>query len=532
MNWGWAGADDGYFFINNLNSGNGNFSTDCQALIGIEPLPARMADAGVPAFTNPANGMACATTFIPSVNVQNFGTNVLTSCVLNYSLDGNAIATQNWSGSLNPGQTDVVTLPQITITVGTHTLTCYSSNPNGVTDSNAVNDQSISIFTYGIAAAFAANQTAICFVPAQVQFANNTSNATNYNWSFGDGMVNSAINPSHTYTASGTYLVKLISSACNGTVADSATTTITINTPAMPIATGTTTCDSSTATLTASGSGTLVWKDAQGTQVGTGTSFTTPTLTANTTYYVSNTNAVAAINGAPALNTTLGAGGYINASHSLIFDVNTAFTLQTVDVYASSASGAPSIQLSDNSGNILQTVTPTITNTGKNTITLNWLINPGTGYQLTETGATVNMYRNSVGSNISYPINVGTLASITGNDVADLTRYYYFYNWKVQEQACASADVPVVATVQTCANVAGIKNISQVNFELYPNPTTGNVTVKSSLPIGIASVYNSIGQLVYQQKTNDTLLQIDLNQQAAGIYLFQVQGKFLRIIKQ
>ena len=533
MNWGWAGSDDGYFYINNLNSGNGNFSTDCEALIGIEPMPARMADAGIPAFTNPINGMVCASAFQPIVNVQNYGTNVLTSCVLNYKLDGNAIATQNWTGSLTSGQIDNVALPLVTVSAGTHTLTCYTSSPNGVTDSNAVNNQSISIFTYGIAAAFAANQTSICYVPVPVQFTNNTTNATDYIWSFGDGSTDASINPSHTYTASGVYSVKLVSSACSGAVADSVSTTITINTPASPTATGTITCDSSSATLTASGTGTLIWKDATGTQVGTGTSFTTPMLTANTTYYVSNTNPVAAINGGPALNTSLGAGGYINASHSLIFDASAAFTLQTIDIYASSASGAPTIQLQDNASNVLQTITPTITNTGKTTITLNWAINPGTGYQLVENGTTVNMYRNSLGStSISYPISVGTVASITGNDVADLTRYYYFYNWKVQAEACASADVPVTAGVQNCTSAAGIKNISQANFELFPNPTTGNVMIKSSLPIGTANVYNALGEIIIQQKTNDTSLQIDLSAQAAGIYLLQVQNKFTRIIKQ
>jgi PKD repeat protein len=533
MNWGWSGADDGYFYINNLNSGNGNFSTDCEALIGIEPLPARMSDAGIPSFVNPANGMACSTTFVPTVNVQNFGTNLLSSCVLNYKLDNNTISTQNWTGSLNSGQTASVALPSVTITAGTHTLVCYTSNPNGVADSNAVNDQSISIFTYGITAGFTAGQTSICYVPVPVQFTNNTTNATDYAWSFGDGTVDASINPTHTYTASGTYTVKLLSSACSGAVADSAQTTITINTPASPTATGTVTCDSSSAVLTATGTGTLVWKDAQGNQVGTGTSFTTPALTANTTYYVSNTNPVAAVNGGPALNTTLGAGGYINASHSLIFNANSAFTLKTVDIYASSAGGSPTIQLLDNTGTVLQSYTATVSNTGKNTITLNWVINPGTGYQLTEAGSTVNLYRNSLGSTaIAYPINVGTLASITGNDVADNTRYYYFYNWQVQAEACASPGIPVVASVQHCTSVAGIKSITQTGFELYPNPTTGNVMIKAALPLGTITVYNSLGEIIYQQKTSDTSINLDISREAAGIYLLQVQNKFTRIVKQ
>lgn len=43
-----------------------------------------------------------------------------------------------------------------------------------------------------------------------VNFTNNSTNASTYAWSFGDGGTSSVANPSHTYTASGTYQVKLV----------------------------------------------------------------------------------------------------------------------------------------------------------------------------------------------------------------------------------------------------------------------------------------------------------------------------------
>ena len=47
-----------------------------------------------------------------------------------------------------------------------------------------------------------------------VDFTNTTVNGTTYNWDFGDGSSSTAVNPSHTYSATGTYLVCL--TAVNG----------------------------------------------------------------------------------------------------------------------------------------------------------------------------------------------------------------------------------------------------------------------------------------------------------------------------
>ncbi|MEJ7694170.1 gliding motility-associated C-terminal domain-containing protein, partial [Daejeonella sp.] len=91
--------------------------------------------------------------------------------------------------------------------------------------------------------------------------------------------------PSLTVTT--TYYVQATVNSCTGP-----RTAVTVNVnplPSAPTASGTTICSGSTATLTATApGGTYSWYTASsgGTLVGTGASFTTPVLTATTTYYV------------------------------------------------------------------------------------------------------------------------------------------------------------------------------------------------------------------------------------------------------
>ncbi|HOH84126.1 MAG TPA: Omp28-related outer membrane protein [Bacteroidales bacterium] len=77
----------------------------------------------------------------PTVVLKNKGTDVLTSAVINYSVDGGTTVSQNWSGTLAAGATANVTITNpITPVNGHHTVRCFSSLPNGVADLNALND--------------------------------------------------------------------------------------------------------------------------------------------------------------------------------------------------------------------------------------------------------------------------------------------------------------------------------------------------------------------------------------------------------
>jgi gliding motility-associated-like protein len=93
-------------------------------------------------------------------------------------------------------------------------------------------------------------------------------------------------------TTTTTYYVQI--TTASGCVSARKAVTVTVNpVPVQPTVSGTTTiCSGSTASLTASAAaGTIQWYDAAsgGNLLKSGTSYTTPALTANTTYYVQNT---------------------------------------------------------------------------------------------------------------------------------------------------------------------------------------------------------------------------------------------------
>lgn len=67
-------------------------------------------------------------------------------------------------------------------------------------------------------AAFSNTQPANCDLPATILFQNNSTGtgSLNYQWNFGDGNTSTQASPSHTYTAAGSYTVRLIVTSSNG----------------------------------------------------------------------------------------------------------------------------------------------------------------------------------------------------------------------------------------------------------------------------------------------------------------------------
>jgi hypothetical protein len=96
-------------------------------------------DARISAMPSPFDEF-CTTAFTPSVTIQNKGKNTLTSATISYQLDGGAVNTYNWTGSLNRLGTTNVTLPVQTVSVGTHTFSAFTSLPNGSADAVPGND--------------------------------------------------------------------------------------------------------------------------------------------------------------------------------------------------------------------------------------------------------------------------------------------------------------------------------------------------------------------------------------------------------
>ena len=395
-------------------------------------------------------------------------------------------------------------------------------------------------------AAFAANTTTSCSAPLTVQFANTTTGATTYAWNFGDGTTSTTAAPAHTYTATGVYPVKLVATGtCSASSKDSLlkTSYITVNGPPT-LTTNTVACGPQAFTLNANGVGSITWHDATGATVGTGSVYTTPTLTGTTTYSATSsviTAGTTTLSGGPLTNSTLGAGGYlaISNNHYSKFNVLTAFTLKTIDIYAQGTTSTTTIQIEDHSGNVLYSITPTLTAVGKNTITLNWHLAIDTGYKFMASG-TNSLYRNNAGA--SYPIAVGSVASITGNDVMSTAPayFYWFYNWVYAADApCYSTESVITTSITTCSTTGITNNTQSSLIFVYPNPAHNNISISVTENTNSISVVDVIGQVIIaEQKVNGNqqIQTLDITNLADGIYFMKVnstdnQTKIIRFIK-
>ncbi|MCC6838247.1 MAG: T9SS type A sorting domain-containing protein [Bacteroidia bacterium] len=111
-------------------------------------LPTSTEDAGVTVITAPA-AVQCNTSITPVVTIKNFSANTLTGCNVNYQIDGGAVVTMPWTGSLATNATATFTFPTATTTVGTHTIVSWTSEPNGNNDwflNNSRKSKKFSIF--------------------------------------------------------------------------------------------------------------------------------------------------------------------------------------------------------------------------------------------------------------------------------------------------------------------------------------------------------------------------------------------------
>jgi len=134
---------------------------------------------------------------------------------------------------------------------------------------------------------------------------------------------------------------------------------------------------------------------------------------------------------------------------------------------------------------IVDTTAPVITLLGDDTVTVE------VGSPYTDAGATAtDTYDGDVTSSIVTQSNV---------DTAVVGVYEVAYN---VSDASGNAAVEVTRTVNV-EDALSLENFEQIKFTLFPNPSTGNITVMYYLPGLIdgvlAEVYDMLGRLVWTQ---------------------------------
>lgn len=395
----------------------------------------------------------------------------------------------------------------------------YINASNSVTTCSNIDSVTITVLPSSLA--ITATQLSICgggttsvFIPA--------GTPGNIQWySSNDGIsytlipgATSATYDSPALTDTTYYKVEIRNGA--GVVCLQPTITINVNSPQVLTTTDGTRCSPGTVNLSATGTpGTnLLWYDVPtgGFSLGTGNTFTTPSITNTTTYYVGANTSGGTINtGMPAaLSTATSGAGTTN--FGLVFDALSPFTLKTVTIYPVSSTaglaGTVTIDVVDDANNVLHTATvnvignPSASATAQ-VVTLNFDILPGTNLKLRpgarSTGITGLLFEpaaSAPGGNYGYPyvvpgvlsINTSTLTAPPTNTARN-DLYYYFYDWVIGG-GCESPRMPVTAfiaapelTVQqdtvVCNNVITALSVTSnlTNFDSYVwTPSTGLYT--------------------------------------------------------
>lgn len=80
--------------------------------------------------------------------------------------------------------------------------------------------------------------------------------------------------------------------------------------------------------------------------------------------------------------------------------------------------------------------------------------------------------------------------------------------------------------VENCTGLLNsIEVLDHLRIKLYPNPSTGLITLESENPVQRLAVFDALGKLVYQENAqSQTQVHIDLGHLPKGLYLVQVEG--------
>ena len=284
------------------------------------------------------------------------------------------------------------------------------------------------------------------------------------------------------------------------------------------------------AVLAVSGSNVFWYAEPSGGELlGSGNILVVP-IESDTAFYAENVELYAGPSHAVGMAAHQGnafSGNQFNSG--IVFDCFSPFTLHTVKVYTDTE-GPRVIELQDAGGNVLQSRTVDIPS-GEHLVELGFEVLPGTDLFLTTNTAhndstygyaSPRLQRSSAG--VAYPYVVeGVVALKTSSLGSD--RYYYFYDWRIQEPSleCVSERIAVgvqVVSSREAATAAGVLRVA-------PNPTEGAalLLLPAQRPSdGLLRVLDATGRLAAQalipREAAD--FRLDLSAWPAGLYHLQL----------
>lgn len=115
-------------------------SNGCQPGV-LKTLNASLKNLIVPQFI-------CSNSLPSDVTIFNAGSKTITSLILNAQIDNGNVTSFNYTGSVASLSSVIVNLDALQVTPGAHTLSVYTTKPNGGTDEDNINDTVRTSFVY------------------------------------------------------------------------------------------------------------------------------------------------------------------------------------------------------------------------------------------------------------------------------------------------------------------------------------------------------------------------------------------------
>jgi hypothetical protein len=129
------------------------------------------------------------------------------------------------------------------------------------------------------------------------------------------------------------------------------------------------------------------------------------------------------------------------------------------------------------------------------------------------------------------PAEAGTLAVASDNKAVEITWSNTFKGNAVLTATplddCNSGNGSLAISVK---NSTGVDEL-EANAKLFPNPSYGQVNIECEGMTHV-SIYNTVGQMVYEKEVDADQLNVDLSQQPAGSYLVKILTSQGTVVKK
>lgn len=340
------------------------------------------------------------------------------------------------------------------------------------------------------------------------------------------------VTPSLTGTV--TYYTEAVNGSCISTVR----TPITATVNAIPTVTSTTPasrCGTGSVALNATSSvGTLVWYNVNtgGTALGTGTTFTTPSIAGSATYYVEATNGtctstrtavIATIDVAQTITATTPAsrcnagtlvlsaaatGGtlnwYANATGGSILATGSTFTTPSITISTTYYVEVTNGTCTSSRTAVTASITPVSAPTGN-------------ANQTFCNAETVGLLVTTSGTNIVW-YNAASGGAVVPNSTPLVSGTTYYAS---QNNGTCESPTRLAVTV-TSGACLGTDEFVFHRMKLYPNPVTDMLTISNTEMMSGIMVADMLGRILSTKNVNDTETQIDMSNYPTGTYLVQV----------